>query len=387
MKPLTDLLVLDLSRVLAGPFCTMHLADMGAEILKVEQPGVGDDTRRFGPPFYKGASTYFLAVNRGKKSLTADLKNPDDLALIRRIALQADVLVENFRPGTLERLGLGWEELHRDNPRLVYASIAGYGAVVGLDDYLKRPGYDLVAQGVGGIQALTGHPDGPPTRCGASIADLTAGLYAFQGILLALLARHRTGRGQRVDISMQDCQAALLTYHATAQLLADVPGERLGNAHPSIAPYATFLTADGHINIGAANDAMFRRLCEALGSPELATDPRFVTNADRVTHRDALHDVLNTLTREHPRDALTALLSAHGVVAGPILGVEQVLQHPQVQARGMVLSQAHPTLGTVQSIANPIMLLDTPAGYELPPPELGQHSDELRARFAAEGAP
>ncbi len=381
MRPLDDILVADFSRVLAGPFCTMHLADMGAEVIKIENPDGGDDTRRFGPPFYQGVSTYFLSVNRGKKSLTLDLKDADDLALARRIALAADVVVENFRPGTMERLGLGYDDLRAENPRLIYASIAGYGAAAGLEEYTRRPGYDLVAQGVGGIQSITGYADGPPTKCGASIADLVGGLTCFQGILLALLARHRTGRGQRVDISMQDGQASLLSYHAAGALMTGQDGERLGNAHPSIAPYEAFPAADGYVNIGAANQAMWLRLTQALGATHLSEDPRFATNAARVQHRDALKDALSPLTAAHGRDALIALLTAHGVVAGPILTVAQVMEHPQIQARGMAVWQDHPTLGRVASVGNPIRLMDTPAAYELPPPALGEHSAEVRARF------
>lgn len=381
--PLSDILVADFSRVLAGPFCTQQLADMGAEVIKIERPDGGDDTRRFGPPFYQGTSTYFLAINRGKKSATLDLKDEGDLEIARRIVLEADVLVENFRPGTMERLGLGWEQLKKENPGLVYASIAGYGATHGLPEYTRRPGYDLVAQGVGGMQGITGFADGPPTKCGNSIADLTAGLYAFQGIVLALLARHRTGRGQRVDISMQDCQAALLTYHATAQILAGKPGRRMGNAHPSIAPYETFPTSDGFINIAAANQVMFERLAKALGQPELIQDPEFADNAQRVMHRDRLMAILSEHTQRYTQDELVTLLTLHGVVAGPILSVQQVLEHPQIQARGMVIEQEHPNLGLLKLLGCPISLDMTPARYGLPPPELGQHTQEIRARFAA----
>ena len=383
MQPLDDILVADFSRVLAGPFCTMHLADMGAEVVKIERPDGGDDTRRFGPPFVNGVSTYFLGVNRGKKSVALDLKDPLDLSRARQIAERADVVVENFRPGTMERLGLGFDALREKNPGLVYASVAGYGAVEGLPEFTKRPGYDLVAQGVGGIQGITGSAD-EPVKCGTSIADLTAGLYCFQGILLALLARHRSGRGQRVDISMQDCQAALLTYHASAWMNAGKPARRMGNAHPNIAPYETFPAADGYVNVAAANQAMFERLCRALGLTELLDDARFETNADRVVNRPALFEVIAGVTRTLSRDDLVVLLTTHGLVAGPILAVEQVVEHPQILARGMRVEHQHPEAGLVYSMGCPIHLVETPAAYTLPPPLLGEHTDEILRRYAPE---
>ncbi|HAM58079.1 MAG TPA: formyl-CoA transferase, partial [Candidatus Rokubacteria bacterium] len=287
--PLAGIRVVDLTRVLAGPFCSMALADMGAEVIKVEEPGKGDDTRGW-PPFAGGEATYFMAVNRGKKSLTLNLKAPEGQDILRRLIRRADVLLENFRPGTMERLGFGWERLRVENPRLVYCSISGFGES---GPEASRPGYDLIVQGESGIMDLTGFPDGPPVKVGNSIADLVSGMAAAQGIALALLARERGGRGQKVEIGMLDVMASLLTYQAGLYWNAGGRPGRRGNQHPSIVPYEVFQAQDAYLTLGVANNSLWERCCGALGRPDLAKDPRFDTEARRVQNRDALIPLLN----------------------------------------------------------------------------------------------
>ena len=314
----------------------MYLADMGARVLKVERPGSGDDTRRFGPPFHKGQSTYYLSINRGKESLALDLKSDEGRAIAQDLARKADVVVQNFRPGVAERLGLGWEELHALNPRLVYASISGYG-LEGLPEYSKLPGYDVVIQGIGGIPSLTGPADGAPHKVGTSIADMVAGMYALHGILLALYGRERTGEGRHVDVSMLDGQASLLTYHSTMWWLTGQAPPRLGNAHPNIAPYETLEAADGHFNLAVANDRHFRVLAETLGRSELAQDERFASNAARVAHRAELMNELRPILRSEPVATWIETFNAAGLVCGPINDVPSALAHPQLAARDMVV--------------------------------------------------
>ncbi len=381
MLPLDDLLVFDLSRVLSGPYCSMYLADFGARVVKLEKPGEGDDTRAFGPPFLGGESTYFLSINRNKESLGVDLKTDDGRALARRIAARADVLLENFRPGALDRLGLGYPDLRRDNPRLIYASISGFGHT-GDPAWSSRPGYDLVVQGLGGLASLNGDPAGPPLKCGVSIADMVAGLYALTGILLALRARERTGRGQHVDVSMLDGQISLLTYHAGAHLNAGAQPTRMGNRHPSIVPYETYRAADGWLNVGVGNDALYRAFAaRVLERPDLATDERFTTNARRVKNRDALNAVLEPLLAARPLAHWLPLLEAAGIPCGPIHTVAEALAHPQVAARGMVVPVEHPTAGPVRVTGVPVRLSETPGAVRTPPPRLGEHTRSLLAEL------
>jgi crotonobetainyl-CoA:carnitine CoA-transferase CaiB-like acyl-CoA transferase len=385
MLPLDDVTILDLSRVMAGPFASMLLADFGAKVIKVEKPDGGDDTRGYGPPFVRGESTYFLSANRNKRSIAIDLKHEGGRALVRRLAARADVLLENFRPGTLDRLGLSYESLRADNPRLVYATISGFGHA-GVPEWSGRAGYDLVLQGMGGIMSLTGPRDGAPYKTGTSIADLAAGIYGALGILVALHARARTGRGQHVDVSMLDAQISLLSYHAQACLCGEAP-VRLGNAHPNVAPYETYRAADGFFNLGVGNDAHFETFARAIGRPELASDPRFARNADRVRRRDELNDVLAPLFAASRVEHWMGLFERAGVPAGPILSVGQVLAHPQARARDMVVDLQHPTIGALPTIGVPVRLAETPGRVVSPAPRLGEHGrailDELGLDEAA----
>ena len=374
MLPLDDLLVFDLSRVLSGPFCSMYLADFGARVVKLERPGEGDDTRGFGPPFVGGESTYFMSVNRNKESVALDMKTEAGRAIACRLAARADVLLENFRPGALDRLGLSYEALREENPRLIYASISGFGHA-GLDEWSRRPGYDLVIQGMGGLASLNGDPEGPPMKCGLSIADMVAGLHALVGILVALHARARTGRGQHVDVSMLDGQIALLTYHAGAFLATGRVPSRMGNRHPSIVPYETYRTDGGWLNVAVGNDALFVALCrDVIARPELAADARFTTNAARVAHREALNEILSPIFAAMQQQALLDRLDAAGIPAGPIYNVAEALAHPQLHARDMVVPLDHPSAGPIRVPGVPVRLSETPGRVRTPPPRLGEQT-------------
>jgi formyl-CoA transferase/CoA:oxalate CoA-transferase len=385
MRPLDDLLVLDLSRVLAGPFASMTLADMGARVLKIEEPLKGDDTRGFGPPFVgaptvggRGESTYFMSVNRGKESITVDLKNARGKELIRRLAAKADVVLENFRPGVLNKLGLGARDLCALNGRLIFCSISGYGNS-GLPEYVQKPGYDPVAQGLGGLASVTGPSDGAPSKAGYSIADVTAGMLAVQGILLALHARHRTGRGQAVDISLLDGQVSLMAYHSTSTAATGKPPTRHGNGHPNIVPFGTFGASDGFVTIGVANDGLFKAFAPLCGRADWLADARYATNAARVENRHALEAELKPIIASRTVDAWVGLLDGVGIPAGPVLNVLQALAHPQVVARGMVVEAAHPTAGNIRMTGVPVKLSDTPGQPLGRPPLLGEHTDAALA--------
>jgi formyl-CoA transferase/CoA:oxalate CoA-transferase len=381
--PLRDLVVLDLSRILSGPFATMTLADLGADVIKIEQPGSGDDTRQWGPPFQGKDAAYFLSVNRNKKSLAVDLKSPDGLEAVRRLALEADILVENFRPGTAERLGLGYEELSRSNPSLIYASISGYGQT-GPD--AQRPGYDAIAQARSGIMSVTGEHDGPPVRVGVSSSDLIAGTWAVIGILAALHERERTGHGQWVDISLLDGSISWLTYVAGGYFAGGGVPQRYGSAHPTIAPYQAFQTSDGFVMIAVGNDSLWRKFAGALGQEGLAEDPRFVTNPLRLAHRAELLAIIEQLLRSATSDEWVARLDAAGVPVGPIQTVDQALADPQVVARGLVTEVEHPEAGRLKTIACPVRLTRTPASVRSAPPLLGQHSDEVLGQLGYSAA-
>ena len=377
MQPLEGIRVLDLSRILAGPFCTMNLGDMGAEVIKIEEPGSGDDTRGFGPPFVNGVSTYFLAINRNKKSLAVNLKAPEGLSLVKRLADQSDVVVENFRPGVAERLGLGAAALRANNPRLVYCSISGFGHR-GLPEYSRLAGYDVVIQGLSGLQYVTGEPSGPPTKVGVSIADLLTGMTAFQSILLALLVRGRSGEGQTLDISMLDATAQVLTFQATSHLIAGKNPQRMGNRHPSIAPYESFQARDGHFNVAAANDAQFRKLCELLEMPRLADDPRFGQNRSRVENREALAGQLGPAFARRTVAEWVAALEKVGIPAGPINDLATALAHPQLGARGMIAEMDHPVAGPIRMLGSPLPVEGAMGSSSMrPPPGLGQHTREV----------
>jgi CoA:oxalate CoA-transferase len=347
---LTGIKVVDLTRVLAGPYCTMVLADLGAQVVKVERPRVGDDSRHIGP-FVNGVSAYFASLNRGKDSVTLDLKEPRDREAFELLLADADVLVENFRPGTMENLGYGWDELHPRYPNLVYAAVSGFGHTGPL---ANRPAYDMVVQAMGGVMSITGQPDGPPTRVGTSIGDLTAGLFTTVGVCSALFERARTGEATKIDVSMLDCQVAILE-NAIARYAATgvVPGP-LGARHPSITPFAAFEARDGWFVIAAGNDILFRRLCEVIGRPEVADDTRFVTNALRTEHHAELQVELEAALRTDTVDAWLARLEAADLPCGPINDVAAVLAHPQVRARNMVVRVDDDRLDGLEIAGNPI---------------------------------
>ncbi len=376
--PLAGTFVLDLTRVLAGPYCTMVLADLGARVVKVEAPDRGDDARQIGP-FVGGVSAYFLSLNRGKESIALDLRDGDDRAVFDRLLARADVLVENFRPGVMERLGLGFADLHARLPRLVVASTSGFGQT---GPYAQRPAYDVVVQGMGGIMSLTGQPGGPPTRVGSSTGDITAGLFTAVGILAALCDRARTGLGRHVDVAMLDCQVATLE-NAIARYVATgaVPGP-LGSRHPSITPFQAFATRDGHVIVAAGNDALFAKLADALGRPELAADPRFRSNDDRTRHVADLVSELELAFAARTTAEWLAALEARAIPCGPLNDVAQVLADPQVRARNMVVTVDDPDAGRLSLAGNPVKLsgVADPATRG-PAPRLGEHRAALLAEL------
>lgn len=373
---LRGLRVLDLSRILSGPFATMTFADLGADVIKIEDIGTGDDTRSWGPPYVGDTAAYFLSVNRNKRDLAVDLKSAEGNAVVQRLAHTADVLVENFRPGTATRLGLGYEQVSTNNPGVVYASISGYGQT---GPYRQEPGYDAIAQALSGVMSVTGQQDGPPVRVGVSSADLAAGMWATIGVLAALRERDRTGEGQWVDVSLLDGQIAWLTYVAGGHFATGTVPDRYGSAHPTIVPYQAFPTAEGHIMIAAGNDSLWQRLARALSLDELANDPRFSTNPDRVRNRDILLPLIETALAQRPAQEWAKILSDAAVPAGPINTVEQALAHPQVSARGMVTAVEHPSAGTVRTLASPIALSASPTQVRSAPPQHGQHSTDILA--------
>ena len=369
--PLAGLTVLDLTRVLSGPYCTMMLADMGARVIKVERRGRGDDTRGWGPPFQNGESAYFLSVNRNKESLTLDLKHPEGRPILDALIARADVLVENFRPGTLARQGLGYDVLSASYPRLVYCSVSGFGQT---GPRRAEPGYDAVMQGEGGLMSLTGPAGGTPSRLGVAIADIVSGMFAAYGVAIALLARERTGRGQLVDVGMLDSVAALLTYQAGICFATGQAPPRLGNQHPTIVPYETFAAADGDMVVAAGNDALFRRLCTVIEAPALADDPRFATNRGRVEEQDTLRPLIADRLRTRPRQQWIDALKQAGVPCGAVRDLAQVLSDPQLIERMMVLPMTHPVAGPMQVLGVPVKLSDTAGSVRTPPPVLGQHT-------------
>lgn len=373
-KPLDGIKVVDLTRVLAGPYCAMLLADMGADVVKIERPEAGDDTRAYGPPFLNGESAYFLSINRNKRSLTLNLKQPDAVDTLRQLLQKADVVVENFRPGTMESFNLGYETVQALNPRLIFCAISGFGHTGPNADL---PGYDLIIQGEGGTASLTGSSDGPPYKVGTSQADIVAGMMAFQGILLALLARAQTGRGQKVDIGMLDCQVALLTYQAGIYFATGQSPTRMGNQHPTITPYETFRCADGYLNLACGNDGMWRSFCKASGHPEWAAEERFRTNASRVQHRRELSTLLEPLMLEKTTQEWIEILRAAGIPCGKIQSVGEVCEDPQVQARDMIVALKHPKAGPIRVTGVPIKLSETPGAVDRPPPLLGEHSAQV----------
>ena len=374
---LSHVRVLDLSRVLAGPWATQTLADLGAEVIKVERPGTGDDTRGWGPPWLhedSGESAYFVSTNRGKKSITIDLARPEGQEIVRRLAAKSDVVVENYKVGALARYGLDYERLAALNPALVYCSITGFGQT---GPYRDRAGYDFLIQGMGGLMSITGEPDGEPMKVGVAITDILTGMYAATGILAALARRERSGRGQHVDLALFDVQVAMLANQAQNYLLTRQPPRRLGNAHPSIVPYRAFATRDGHIVIAVGNDGQFTRLCEVAGLPQLARDARFATNAARVRNRVELEEILARAIAGRESRHWIESLEAATVPCGPINDLAQVFADPQVAHRGMEISAPHALSGTVPMVRSPMRLSETPARGDVPPPTLGQHTTEV----------
>ena len=372
--PLTGLTVIDLTRVLSGPYCTMMLADMGARVIKIEQPGKGDDTRGWGPPFQSGESSYFMSINRNKESLTLNLKHPDARGVLEGLLEKADVLVENFRPGTMERMGLGYPDLSPRWPGLVYCSVSGFGQT---GPRRSEPGYDAVMQGEGGLMSITGPGDGPAYRLGIAIADITSGMFAAYGVAMALLARHRTGKGQFVDIGMLDSVAALLTYQAGIYFATDRAPTRMGNRHPTIVPYETLEAADGEFVVAVGNEQLWQSFNTLLGLEELTDDPRFATNQDRVAHRDELRPILVERLQSKTAAEWTEVLKAAGIPCGAVRDLEQVFTDPQILERAMVVALDHPVAGAIKALGVPIKLQDTPGAVRVPPPTLGQHTDQI----------
>ena len=381
MQPLEGIRVVDLTRALAGPYCTMMLGDLGADVIKVERPGRGDDSRGWGPPFvgepygpYPGEAAYFIAANRSKRSVTVNLKSPEGQEIVRRLAGVSDALVENFRTGVLDQMGLGYADLHAVNPRLVYCSISGYGRT---GPYAERPGYDFIIQAEGGMMGITGPEEGPPYRVGVPIVDITSGMFAATAILAALRARDLTGEGQLVDISLLDTQVALLANVGSNYLVGGAEPRRLGNAHPNIAPYEAFRARDRWFAVAAANQRQWSILCEVIGRPDLKDDPRFATNGARVSNRPALVEALGQAFAGRDAEAWLAELREAGLPCGPINTVPDVFAHPQAQARGLALEADHPTAGPVRLAGFPYKLSGTPAEVRQPPPLLGEHTEEV----------
>ncbi len=375
---LDGVVVLDLTKVLAGPFCAMQLADFGAEVIKIENPETGGDDARFIGPHVKGESAYFHSINRNKKSITLNLKKEEGRALFRQLVVKADVVMENFRFGVMEKIGLGYEDLAKINPRLIYAASSGFGHT---GPYRERPAYDPVIQAMGGIMSVTGQKDGIPTRVGISIGDLAAGLYLALGISLALLHREKTGLGQKIDVSMLDCQIALLENQIARYLMGGEVPKPVGNRHPSYAPFGSFRTKDGYIMIAAGNNKLWKELCMVLGFPELGEDPRFVTNVLRVENYDEMAAIMEVKLREKTGKEWTDIMIAAGIPCGPINTIPDLLEDPQIKAREMIVNIDHPVLGSVGIAGIPIKMSGSPGEVRRYAPSLGEHNTEVLTRY------
>lgn len=391
---LSHIRVLDLSRILAGPWAGQILADLGADVIKVERPGPGDDTRGWGPPWIKddqgqdtSVASYYLCANRNKRSITVDITQPEGQDIVRRLAAQSDVVLENFKLGGLKQYGLDYDSLKAVNPRLVYCSITGFGQD---GPYAPRAGYDFLIQGLGGLMSITGRPDGEPgagpMKVGVALTDILTGLYATNAVLAALAWREKSGEGQYIDMALLDVQVACLANQAMNYLATGSNPRRMGNAHPSIVPYQDFPTADGHMILAIGNDGQFARFCEVAGRPELAADARFATNRARVENRAELIPLLNEITATRTTTEWIAQLEARAVPCGPINGLAEVFADPQVQARGLAVKMPHPEAGEVPLVASPIRLSKTPVEYRRAPPLVGEHTDEILADLGVDAA-
>lgn len=372
--PLEDLLVVDLTRALAGPYCSLMLGDLGARVIKIETPDGGDDTRAWGPPFVNGESAYFLGINRNKESMTLNLKHADGQEILWRLLRRADVLVENFRAGIMDRFGVGYQAVHAVNPRLVYASISGFGQD---GPYRDRIAYDLILQGMGGLMGTTGEDGGPPIKVGVAVTDIAAGMFAAFAVLAALRVRDRTGKGQQVDVSMLDSQVAWMTYQAGYYFATGENPKRLGSAHPSLVPYQAFRTKDGYVNVAVGSERIWRRFVVAIGAPHLGDDPRFKTNPDRVKHRAALIAVLEPVLAARTTREWAETFEGSGVPAGPIYLLSDLFNDPQVRHRQMVVDVDHPRAGRIKQTGVPMKLSETPGRIASPPPLLGQHTEDI----------
>ena len=372
-SPLNGIKVLDLTRVLAGPYATMLLGDLGAEVIKIEQPGTGDESRNFGP-FKNGFSLYFMSVNRGKRSVTLNLKTERGRAIFKRLLNQTDILVENFRPGTMEKLGLSYDTLKSEYPSLIYAACSGFGQT---GPYAQQGAYDMIIQGMGGIISITGEPDGPPVRVGTSISDITAALFTTIGILSALHHRNQTGKGQFVDVAMLDSLVAVLENAVVRYFATGEAPKPLGARHPAITPFEAFASADGHVIIALGNDTLWSKFCEHVGRQELISDKRFRTNADRTENHDQLFPILSEIMSQRTTDDWIDALGTIGVPCGPINAMDKVVTHPQVQAREMITRVAHQITGEVEVPGVPIKLSETPGSVDAPAPSLGEHTAEV----------
>jgi crotonobetainyl-CoA:carnitine CoA-transferase CaiB-like acyl-CoA transferase len=393
--PLAGIRVLDLSRVLAGPWAGQNLADLGAEVIKVERPKIGDDSRAFGPPWVKDKagrdtkdSAYFTSANRGKKSITVNVARPEGQDLVKALALKCDVLIENYKHGDLARYGLAYDDLKIANPRLVYCSVTGFGQT---GPYRERPGYDFMIQGMGGMMSITGEPDGAPgggpQRAGVPIADIITGMYASIAICAALSSRAQTGQGQHLDLALLDSQIALLAYQNTNFFSTGKPPGRIGNLHPNIVPYQPFKSSDGEVIVACGNDNLFRKFCDAAGHPGLAQDARFATNGKRVENRAELTRLIQEIFGRKTTAEWLALLESAGVPNGPINNIAQVFDEPQVKARGVRIELDHSAAGTLPLVASPMRFSGTPLEYRLPPPTLGEHTEDvLREILGKSGA-
>jgi glutaryl-CoA transferase len=371
---LSDVVVIDLSRVLAGPYCTMMLGDLGATVIKVEHPGKGDDTRHFGPPYIAGESAYYLGLNRNKQSILLDFSTPEGKERLLKLVSTATVLVENFRPGSLERQGLGYEALHAINPGLIYCSISGYGQT---GPYASRPGYDFVAQAESGLMSVTGEIDGDPQRVGSPVGDVSAGMFACMSILAALRVRDHTGKGQYIDISLLETTISLLSNVSSNYLISGEEAQRFGNGHPNIVPYQAFHTEDGYVVVSCGNDRLYQALCHLLAREDLAADPRFATNPQRVRNRKELVPVLQEEFLRRRTDEWLPELRAAGIPCGPINTVSQIFNDPHIQARGVVWECEHPTAGKIKLSGSPMHLSETPTRLYKAPPLLGEDDDEV----------